>query len=72
MWKLSADGDSFERRWAPRICPSFREIDVFWARHVVPLTFRVAPEEIHIHFVRPSVKKIFIDYADASYATNPR
>ncbi len=69
MWRMSKDGDTFEKRWAHRVCPQFPELEQFWAKHVVPLTFRDAPDELRSKYIRPSVKSHFIDYADANYAT---
>ena len=68
--ELQKDGDSFERKWAGEIVPLFPEYEYFWDAHIVPLTFRDAPDEANrSHFLRPSLKGHFIDYADVSYAT---
>jgi hypothetical protein len=68
--RLSEAGDSLERKWAGVILTDLPEYELLWQRHIVPLTFRAAPEpEKRSQFVRPGIRPLFRDLIDAHYAT---
>ncbi len=66
--RLEDSGDSFERYWSKRIVALIPEYEEFWNAHIIPLSFRNAPEPVRSKFIRPTQDGMYVDFADASYA----
>lgn len=65
-WNLREHGDAEERDWWPSIEAHFPNYEVFWRKHVVPLTCRVVnPDNI---FMRPSVPDHLSDLGNTNYS----
>ena len=65
-WTLAAHGDSLERRWGRSVLARAPLYEVFWATHVVPLTYRMAdPSCIYLRSV---VRKELENLATWNYA----
>lgn len=65
QYNLKQHGDSRQREFADLInrrCPNF---EPFWRAHIVPLSFRALEPENY--FIRPQLKKQFVELADSSY-----
>lgn len=63
---LQEHGDAEERKWWPSIKPHFPKYEVFWRKHVVPLTCRaVNPSNI---FMRSSVPAHLSDLGNTNYS----
>lgn len=66
-WKLSKDGDDFERKYWPVIQPYFPNYEVFWSEFIVPMTYRNYLPKDHPFYIHPK-KNVDVDLQNISMA----
>lgn len=65
-WTLAEHGDIRERTWGPTIAANFPSYERLWAKHIVPLTYRVTDPTCVL--LRQAVRKGLDELATTSYA----
>lgn len=64
-WNLSEHGAGDERKWGPVVGRRFPNYEIFWRRHVVPLTYRVSDPKVKL--LRSAVRSELGDLATSNF-----